>query len=267
MAMLAINGQYPLATLRALADDSHFAGLVIVGIDARGLSRKHWDMQQGYVDHYRRRWTLARQIHRWLLTFVQERLVLAGARFSAVYMIRRLLEGHTLPVNDSFSALREDRSGSLDYQRSDVAAIRAVRVAELAAYYRDNPPPGPDAWRQDLAQVSEWVRRIANRGGQVVFFREPVGGESLELDEANYPRSRYWDVAAQEIPAILIDFRDVPEFAKLALPDTSHINGHDIPRFTAALADLLKNRLAGPLAACARTPSTLRQRPEPDAGH
>ncbi|TMH21588.1 MAG: hypothetical protein E6H64_07665 [Betaproteobacteria bacterium] len=261
VAMLAINGEYPLATLRALADDDRFAGLVIVGIDARGFSRKYWNMQQGYVDHYRRRWTLAREIHRRLLTFVQERLVLAGSRFSAIYLIQRLLEGHPLPVNDYYYVLREDRSGSADYHRSDVTAIRAARVADLAAYYRDNPPTDPDVWRKDLTPVSEWVQRIESRGGRVVFFREPVGGETLELDETNYPRSRYWDVFARESPATAIDFRDVPEFTRFALPDTSHIDGDDVPRFTAALAHLLTGLdLTGPSSACGATAATTAPR-------
>jgi hypothetical protein len=260
VAMLAINGEYPLATLRALAENDRFAGLVIVGVDARGLSRKYWDMQQGYVDHYHRRWTLARRIHRKLLTLVQERFILAGSRFSAIYMIQRLLEGHPLPVNNYYYVLREDRSGAADYHRSDVAAIRAARVADHAAYYRDNPPTDPDVWRKDLTLVSEWVRRIENRGGRVVFFREPVGGESLELDETNYPRARYWDVAVHELAGTMIDFRDVPQLAQLALPDTSHIDGNDVPQFTAALARLLrKPQFAGPLSACSGTPLT----PEP----
>ena len=90
VAMLAVNGKYPLAALRALADDEHFRGLVIVGIDARGMQRKHWDMQQEYLDHYRRRWTLARRIHRLLLTRVQEHLVLARSSFSVINIVERL---------------------------------------------------------------------------------------------------------------------------------------------------------------------------------
>ena len=49
--MLAVNGNYPLAALRALAEDRDFAGLVVVGIDARGLARQHWEMQQSWVAH------------------------------------------------------------------------------------------------------------------------------------------------------------------------------------------------------------------------
>src|SRR6185295_19173605 len=55
VAMLAVNGRYPLAALRELADDPSFIGLAIVGVDARGMQRRHWDMQQSYFDHYHRR--------------------------------------------------------------------------------------------------------------------------------------------------------------------------------------------------------------------
>src|SRR5260370_23790603 len=54
VAMLPVNGTVPLATLRALSQDEHFAGLAVVGIDARGLQRKHWEMQQDYIDHYKK---------------------------------------------------------------------------------------------------------------------------------------------------------------------------------------------------------------------
>jgi hypothetical protein len=240
VSMLAVNGAYPLAVLRMLADDDRFAGLAIVGIDARGLSRSNWDMQLGFVEHYKHRWTLARRIHRELLTRIQRSLVLASSRFSAVSLLQKLAEGHALPVNNYYYLIRENRSGAIDYRRSDTPAIRAARVADLAASYRQSTPPDPEAWHRDLAPIHDWVRRIEQHGGRVVFFREPVGGESLALDEANYPRSLYWDAFARESPGTVVDFRDLPDFTGLELPDTSHIDGTDVPRFTAALARVLK---------------------------
>jgi len=241
IAMLAVNGRYPLAALRALADDEHFKGLVIVGIDARGMQRKHWNMQQEYFDHYRRRWTLARRIHRSLLTFVQERLVLARSSFSLVNVAERLIAGRGMPQNEH-TVVRSDRVGLVDYHHPDLAWTRAKRVIDLTEYYRDNPPDPADVWLSDLAIVSGWIKRIENRGGQVVFFREPASGESLQLDEAHFPRSLYWDAYARISPAVLIDFRDVPALTTFELPDSSHIDGTDVPRFTIALADLLKSR-------------------------
>jgi hypothetical protein len=241
IAMLAVNGRYPLGALRALADDEHFKGLVIVGIDARGMQRKHWNMQQEYFDHYRRRWTLARRIHRSLLTFVQERLVLARSSFSLVNVVERWIAGRGMPQNEH-TIVRSDRVGLVDYHHPDLAWTRAKRVIDLTEYYRDNPPEPADVWLSDLAIVSGWIKRIEDRGGRVVFFREPASGESLQLDEAHFPRSLYWDAYARISPAVLIDFRDVPALTTFELPDTSHIDGTDVPRFTIALADLLKAR-------------------------
>ncbi|HEY8622502.1 MAG TPA: hypothetical protein VIM74_01435 [Casimicrobiaceae bacterium] len=241
VAMLAVNGKYPLAVLRALAEDEHFAGLVIVGIDARGMQRKHWAMQQEYLEHYRHRWTLARRIHRSLLTWLQERLVLSRSSFSLTNAVERLISGAGLPLNEHV-VVRADRVGLIDYRHPDLAWTHAKRVADLEAYYRDNPPVAADVWLSDLATVSVWIKRIENRGGRVVFFREPVSGESLQLDEAKFPRSLYWDAYARTSPAVLIDFRDVPALTTFVLPDTSHIDGTDVPRFTSAFADLLKRR-------------------------
>jgi len=239
--MLAVNGAYPIAALRALAEDPAFHGVAIVGIDSRGLAQRHWDMQQPWFDHYEKRWTLARRIHRALLTPLQANLVFIRSPFAWVQIVRRIIAGYGPPIND-YVVVRADRLGLLDYHRTDVTAIRERRIADLREYYRDNRPDEPQAWLAALTQVSTWVREIQARGGKVVFFREPSSGEHLALDEANYPRDRYWDAYARIAPMPMIDFRDEPAFAAFRLPDTSHIDGSDVPRFTRALLDVLSRR-------------------------
>lgn len=240
-AMLAVNGHYPLAALRWLAEDPSFHGLVIVGIDARGLSKRHWDMQQPWIDHYHDRWTYARKIHRLLLTPLQQHFVFMRSPFALAALVRRQLAGLGLPFND-YTVLRPDRLGLIDYGRTDIAAIKRQRIVDLVQYYKDHPPEPPAEWVRDLEQVSAWVRAIQARGGQVVLFREPSAGEHLALDETNYPRDAYWDAYARVSPAVMIDFRDEPSLAAIPLPDTSHIDATEIPRFTAALLAVLARR-------------------------
>lgn len=241
VAMLAVNGNYPLATLRFLAEDTNFAGLAIVGIDSRGMWKRHWNMQQSQVAHYRDRWTSARKIHRTIESWLQQHLVVLRAPFSAANVLRRQLEGHGLPFND-YVVMRPDRLGFLDYRRTDVGAIKVRRLADLETYYKDNPPPAADVWLSDLDEVSGWLKKIQDRGGRVVFFREPVSDEHFDLDEHAYPRPQYWDEYARIAPAMLIDFRDEPLFAGFKLPDSSHIDGDAVPAFTIALARMLAER-------------------------
>lgn len=237
-AMLAVNGHYPLAALRRLAEDESFSGLAVIGIDSRGFNAAHWEMQKSWIDHWFNRWSIARRVNRVLVSRLQEVFVIARAPFALVNLVRRALAGEGLPFND-YVELRDDRVGFVDYRRSDVAAIRARRLLDLEQYYRDKPPPSPETWLEALGPVSDWVRRIEARGGRVVFFREPVAGEHLALDEAHYPRARYWDAYARTRPAAMIDFRDEPAFNGFALPDTSHVDRVDVPRFTSALLDTL----------------------------
>jgi hypothetical protein len=240
-SMLAVNGHYPIAALKWLAEDPSFHGLAIVGIDARGLSKRHWAMQQPWIDHFENRWTLARKIHRQLLTPLQDHLVFMRSPFALAALARRALAGLGWPFND-YVVLRSDRLGLIDYRRSDIEAIRRQRIVDLVQYYKDYPPEPAVEWVGNLEQVSAWVRAIQARGGKVVLFREPSAGEHLALDEKNYPRDAYWDAYAKVSPAVMIDFRDEPALAAIPLPDTSHIDGLEIPRFTAALLDVLARR-------------------------
>lgn len=240
-AMLAINGEYPVAALRWLAEDTDFRGLAIVGVDARGLDKRHWEMQQPWIDHYRHRWTFARKVHRLLLSPLQRYLVFMRSPFAWVSLVRRELAGLGMPFND-YLVMRADRVGFLDYRRTNVAAIKHQRIVDLIEYYRDYPPAPPQQWLENLKQVSAWVDKIQARGGKVVIFREPSGGEHLALDEKNYPRPLYWDAYARVSPATMIEFRDEPEFVKMVLPDTSHIDGLEVPHFTSALLAVLARR-------------------------
>lgn len=240
-AMLAVNGHYPLAVLRLLAEDPEFRGTAIVGIDARGMNAKHWEMQKPWVEHWRQRWSPARRVNRLLITPLQERLVVARSPFALANLLRREAAGWGLPFND-YVIMRPDRIGFVDYRRTDIAAIRRHRILDLEQYYRDHPPPQPEDWLKVAEPLQDWVAAIQARGGRVILFREPVAGEHLDLDETHYPRVAYWDTLAARKVLPMVDFRDEPDFGRFALPDTSHIDGIDVARFTAVFFEVMRRR-------------------------
>ncbi|MCS6995861.1 MAG: hypothetical protein NZ533_02715 [Casimicrobiaceae bacterium] len=236
--MLAVNGHYPLAALRDLSDDPKFTGIAIVGIDARGFHREWRDMQQKHVDYYHQEFTPAKALHRRLLTPLQERFIAARPDFAWVTLLNRWWDGLGPPWKEYVTFAR-DRSGATDYYKSDLRAIREARVAELRKYYPMFTPPTPEAWLAANLDVIDWVRRIQARGGQVVFYREPVSDEHFEMDEARFPRARTWDELARRMPAPMIDFQDHPEL-NIPTPDTSHIDARDIERHSRALVQVLR---------------------------
>ena len=236
--MLAVNGHYPLAALRDLSEDERFVGVALIGIDARGMDRKVWDMQVRHVQQYHHDWSPSREVHRRLLTRVQEHAIAARPDFAWVTLVKRYLDEKGPPYKE-YVTFERDRSGGTDYGKSDVKAIRNARVADLKKYYPLYTPPTPEAWLAEMREVVRWVEKINARGGKVVFYREPVSGEHIELDEVNFPRALYWDKLVTIMPALMLDFRDYPELV-IDTPDTSHIDIKDIDRHTRALVRLLK---------------------------
>jgi hypothetical protein len=235
--MLAINGHYPLAALRDLAGDETFNGVAIVGIDSRGFQKRHREMQEKWIGFYRHDWTPARDLHRTLLTEIQRFAIAARPDFSWSNLLARHFNGHGLPSRE-YVTFYADRSGGTDYSRSDIALVRDARIRDLRDYYATTPAEPASQWLDNASEVITWVNQIKARGGQVVFYREPVSGEHLVLDETRFPRAEFWDALSKEVPATMIDFRDHPEL-NFATPDTSHIDAKDIEPHTRGFVRVL----------------------------
>jgi hypothetical protein len=239
--MLAVNGHYPLAALRDLAQDPKFRGVAVVGIDSRGMDRRFWEMQAKHTQYYHHDWSPAREVHRRLLTRMQQQFIAARPDFALITLVKRQLDGQGPPYRE-YVTFDRDRAGGTFYSQSDIAAIRNHRVNELRTHYPLYTPPTPDEWLREMREVAGWVEAINARDGKVVFYREPVSGEHLSMDEEKFPRQQYWDRLAAMMPATLIDFRDVPALNALDTPDTSHIDAKDIDRHSRALVQTLRAR-------------------------
>ena len=236
--MLAVNGRYPLAALRDLSEDERFVGVALIGIDSRGMDRAVWEMQAKYIALYHHDWSPSRELHRRLLTRVQAHAIAARPDFASLTLAKRWLDEQGPPYKE-YVTFERDRSGGTDYRKSDLPGIRAARVADLKKYYPLYTQPTPDVWLSEMREVVRWVEKINARGGKVVFYREPVSGEHIELDETYFPRAKYWDKLVAIMPAKMIDFRDYPEL-NIDTPDTSHIDIKDIDRHTRGLVRVLR---------------------------
>jgi len=235
---LAINGHYPFAVLNDLANDPRFSGVVLCAVDARGLAHWYRDMSEPWVRHYHRDFGPQRRIERWLLSAVQQRLVVSGGEFNLVRRLLGWIEGRQ-PVRH-YTRMLPDRTIAADFSMTDPTVLRRGFTQALAADYRKRPAPDPQRWREELRPVARAVARIRQRGGQVVFLRMPTADRHLELDQANYPREQYWDHLAEATGARSVHFADDPELAALELPDTSHIDQHDRARFTRRIVEILQ---------------------------
>ncbi|SDU35975.1 hypothetical protein [Halopseudomonas salegens] len=241
MAMLAINGHYPLATLRDLAEDTAFKGRVVVDVDARGLAiASRWD-QQPWVDYYHAQWTPAWALHRRLLSLWQEMMAIGSPELGALPWLRRTLDAAPAPWK-SHADMRSDRTGALDFTQVDQTQAAAAFAAGMREGLRLFPPPPAEQWLADLAEVAEWIRAIEQRGGRVVLYEPPVSGQQKELADAAFPRSEYWDQITPRYGIETLTFRDVETLQAIDLPDESHVAGADRAGYTKALIEVLRTQ-------------------------
>jgi hypothetical protein len=238
--MLALNGEYPLATLRDLARDERFKGVAVVGIDALGFDKLVWNMQEASVAYYRKEFSPARDLHRRLLTRIQPHLIATRPDFAWSAIARGFLDSGTPPGHE-YVVFNRDRSGATDYTKGQAEYLRERRTEGVKRHYSIYVPPSPEKWLADAQEVIGWVEAINARGGRVVFYREPVSSAIREYDERYMPRAKYLDALAKITPAVFINFEDHPTL-DIETPDTSHIDAKDIPRHTAAFVRVLRER-------------------------
>ncbi|MGA7295912.1 MAG: hypothetical protein WBW92_00195 [Rhodanobacteraceae bacterium] len=238
--MLAISGHYPLATLRDLADDEHFNGVVLCDIDAMGLMRANWDRQQTYVDYYHRQWSPSWRIHRIVLTSWQRHAVIANPDMGWRASLRYAFEGGK-PFR-TYATLNANRSGDVDFRRSNPGKIKRHFAAVVNERIAEFPETTPRKWLEQLQPVAHWVRQIQARGGEVIFYKSPTHGLQRQSMNTVLPDEEYWDQARTVVPAHFLDALDVPRIARIPEPDNAHFDYRDKARYTDALVQALVQR-------------------------
>jgi hypothetical protein len=239
--MLALDATPAMATLRDLAQDTGFNGIVICDIDAIGLWKPTRELQQPWVDHYHRQWTISRDLHRRLLSHWQQHAVIARQDFSLVRSLVRYLNNEPEPFRP-YMRMTAMREGGIDYSNTDTSVHRRELQAHLDKHGGRLPGPPPDEWLADVSAARPWVQAIQQRGGKVIFYFTPINGLRRQVEEDTYPRAHYWDHVAQATGAQTLHADDVPALRDFPLPDESHIDYRDKARYTDALIDALTTR-------------------------
>lgn len=238
--MLAVNGLYPLAALRDLAQDPEFRGTILCDVESNAFLREYAGLQQPYVDYYHRHWTPSWRVHRAVLNVWQQTAAISNPEVGAVAALERALT--TQPPLQNYVVYHTDRSGDIDYTRTDPEGAKRHFAAVAETNVANLPKRTPDEWFADIAPVFGWVRAIQARGGRVIFYESPISGLNREIMDRVYPPAQYWNRFAAESPAPVVSARDHPQLAAFPLPDDSHIDYRNKAAYTRAVIGVLKSK-------------------------
>ncbi len=245
--MLAMDGRYPLATLRDLAADENFRGIVVCDIDAAGFAAPSLEMQKPAVDFYRHDFSPSRAVHRLLLNHWQLKAVIARSDFSLLRTTVRWWNGEGEPFRP-YQWLDRRRFGSIDYERGDRDAQKRELVRNLERFGGHLPHIPFAEWWPQVEAANIWVRKIQARGGEVIFYAAPTSGQRRWAEEDWFPRAEYWDKMVASTTAKTLLALDVPTLRDFPLPDDSHVDYRHKPAYTKALLDALIDRELIPTA-------------------
>lgn len=241
VTQLSVNGHYPLATLKALADDASFNGIVIASINAQALEPVYFDMQQPQNHYYLNNATLYKSLDAFLTAKIQSNLRLLHPLLG----LRQVVEYYD--VNKKFQSAfyttaHLDQSVSANYSLTNVENLYNHFVHSKKQNYLNQPPTEPVKWAENINLLIQYNQAIVDRGGQVVLVRFPTYKGHWELDEAYYPRELYWDKIEENTDLLTVHFKDVEGLDQFDSPDSSHLDQKDSQQFTQLLFDELLKR-------------------------
>ena len=233
VVQLAIAGTGPFVSLRDLATDSSFRGLVVCAVNAQALQPTYFASQQGYVDYYQQLWGPGKRIDIHASTFLEDRFALFQQYVVGRPLLAALVNGRLPSVN--FVRTDFDRRRRAHYGDVDLADLTEKRLGRNRRQLTDDPPRSPEEWKVVVELVASYVAKIRKRGGDVVFVHYPTAGRYTSLLEEHFPRAQYWDVMAQAVGGLFLHYRDVPGASELHCPDESHLDEEGAVFFTRAI--------------------------------
>jgi hypothetical protein len=232
-------GDSPVGVLRALANDRRFDGIVICDMLAPFLMRERWESQR---DLYESRATSREQLDAYEIARAADLLAVKGAESGISAAVRRLIDRGDLP-SPNHIRMRPDRSLEIDFAVMDnLQSFREKNAASYRRQYETAEHPAPADLDDDFEEVNDFVRRIRDRGGQVVFLRMPSSGGRLAIEEEYHPKAKFWDRFAAVNSGICIHWSEIEGTGNLTCPDDSHLDYRDAVKFTDLLVDTLIKR-------------------------
>jgi hypothetical protein len=231
---LALLGANARPILHNLADDEHFAGLLVIGTSEFSyFSEESVPGVLRYMKNESPSQRTGLQIHRILSRYF--------AFLDNNYTLFKLLERHNWPERKGVASPYEDvwkLSESYDdrqtylWDRLERDDYLRRQAQTIWADFFSGPPVKADKVERISASTKADIDRIRARGGEVAWVRPPSSGPLLAIEKTRYPRAKVWDKLMNDTAAFGVYFEDEPAMRGISCPDWSHLSRASAIAFT-----------------------------------
>jgi len=249
--VLAVGAAAPPAMLRDIAENTDFAGPLLLGCASRRIVVPPDDSEchPDWVDTYFREWKGApgyeKKMNIWIKNKLAYHCLISQMRVRHVLDLARLRSPRLRKTEHVVTTLERNRLAYFKERLtpSELEELRARRVRQLDKEHLARQQESlRTRWHEQMPQVRQWVDKIVKRGGKVVFVRYPTTGEYWTHGQKLAPRNKYWDKIAGLTGAETIHFLDIPGADQLDCPEFSHLDWDDAETFTTMLVKELQKR-------------------------
>jgi hypothetical protein len=242
---LALLGANARPILHNVADDEHFAGLLVIG--TAEFSYFSDDTVPGVLRYMKNESPSQRtglQLHQILSRYF--------AFLDSNYTLFKLLERHKWPERKGvvspyedvwkLSESYEDRQTYL-WNRLERDDYLRRQAQTIWTEFFSGPPVKADKVERNIASTKADIDRIRARGGEVVWIRPPSSGQLLNIEKVRYPRGKVWDKLMNETRSFGVYFEDDPAMRGLSCPDWSHLSRASATAFTGEYVRVLRDHV------------------------
>jgi hypothetical protein len=252
---LAFEGTSPLVFVEDLADDPHFTGRLIIGIDPQVFFRESGGI---HVDAlaYTRKESPSQRIGQWLSMHFIEPYV---AFDDPDYALETVLARQPWPARPGKPRLTQvrklsqseaDRNTHLWSKVTDdpqyLALVRSIWHERFAPATDPAPEKLRKTIQEQIDRTAKAVAKLRARGVRVLFLRSPSDGEYLAYETRLFPRATTWDALLAASGAPGLHFQDYPQLQGYYLPEWSHMTRAEAERYTVALYGVIQRDFWGP---------------------
>lgn len=245
---LALMGSNAQPVLHDLANDEHFAGLLVIGTaelsyfnDGAGSAAEALEYRQKESPSQR----VGHEIHKIASRYL--------AFLDSNATLFTLIERHDWPERKDvwgpykdvwkLGEVHDDRQTHLWSQLEDDPYLRGHAQRVWLNIYSGDVTTQATV-DQVIAAAKPDIERIRARGGEVVWVRPPSAGPILEKERARYPRHLTWDRLIRETQSLGVHFEDYPQLhTQLSIPDWSHLSERSAVAYTDAYVRVLMERV------------------------
>ncbi len=247
---LALEGTNGGPFLEELANDEHFAGLVVIGIAPTSFFRDGIGLHSKVLKYLHSE-SPSQRLGHILDKQLQRSFAFLDANYALFPLIERrrmperpsLIEDHSNPYYDVWK-LRETTD---DRQTTMWPRIQTDRYLNEHARLAWGDFAGKVIPDQSIATVIAKAKinvdRIRARGGEVVWLRPPSSGKVLINENLRLARPRSWDLLLRETHSFGVHFEDYPAAVAMSCPELSHLNARDASEFTRIYVTALREHV------------------------